>query len=45
LFAGTIRYQGSDKEAVLVRPISPPIKKVVLEEAKTPAVFDDEIPF
>src|SRR5690349_13363650 len=35
LFAGTIRYQGSDKEAVLVRPISPPIKKA----------FNDEIPF
>jgi hypothetical protein len=45
LFAGTIRYQGSDKEAVLVRPISPPIKKAVLEEAKTPQVFNDEIPF
>jgi hypothetical protein len=44
LFAGTISYQGSDKEAVLVRPISPPIKKPASEEAKPPP-FNDQIPF
>lgn len=41
MFLGTIEYQGSDHEAVLVEPISPPIKK----DKKKPPDFDDEIPF
>jgi hypothetical protein len=53
LFLGTIEYQGADHEAVLVEPISPPIKKAKkAEEAKEtddkqPPSTDtsDEIPF
>ncbi len=41
MFLGEIKYQGSDHEAVLVRPISPPTKPA----AVTKADFDDEIPY
>jgi hypothetical protein len=52
MFLGMIEYQGSDHEAVLVEPISPPRKDGKATKAdkatdqKKPAVdFDDEIPF
>jgi len=46
LFLGAIEYQGSDHEAVLVEPVSPPIKKKKTKAADaTMAEFDDEIPF
>lgn len=44
MFLGEIKYQGSGKEAVLVRPISPP----VTDQKKPPPSSDkmsDEIPF
>ena len=41
MFLGEIKYQGSDHEAVLVRPISSTIKLA----AETKADFDDEIPY
>jgi hypothetical protein len=41
MFLGEIKYQGSDHEAVLVRPISPPTRPA----AETKADFDDEIPY
>jgi hypothetical protein len=41
MFLGEIQYQGSDHEAVLVRPISPPTRPA----AETKADFDDEIPY
>jgi hypothetical protein len=44
MFLGKIKYQGSDHEAVLVRPISPPLKPAA--EKKPPkADFDDKIPY
>jgi len=46
MFLGTIQYQGSDHEAVLVRPVSPPIKKKTKDvDGKTVSDLDDEIPF
>lgn len=52
MFLGVIQYQGTDHEAVLVRPISPPLKKAKAEKAtdekkpsSAPANMDDEIPF
>jgi hypothetical protein len=47
LFLGTIQYQGSDHKAVLVEPISPPIKKKEAKDADAKPVPDmnDEIPF
>ena len=41
LFVGTICYQGMDKEVVLVRPISPPIKRATSKETKP----RDDVPF
>jgi hypothetical protein len=44
MFLGEIKYQGSDHEAVLVRPIAPPPKP--MSKNKPPkADFDDEIPY
>ena len=44
MFLGEIKYQGSDHEAVLVRPISPPLKPAVKKRApKTD--LDDDIPY
>jgi hypothetical protein len=43
MFLGEIKYQGSDHEAVLVRPISPPLK--LSDKKLTKADFDDEIPY
>jgi hypothetical protein len=49
LFLGSIKYQGKDNEAVIVEPISPPIKKktkeVDGESAPKKPDMDDEIPF
>lgn len=54
MFLGAIQYQGSDHEAVLVRPITPPVKddKVkddkAADQKKAPPSADemsDEIPF
>jgi hypothetical protein len=52
LFLGMIEYQGSDHEAVLVEPVSPPIKGGKANKAakatdkKKPAVdFDDDVSF
>ncbi len=55
MFLGMIEFQGSDHEAVLIEPISPPLKDGKADKAdkadkttdqKKPAVdFDDEIPF
>jgi hypothetical protein len=52
LFLGEIEYQGADHEAVLVEPISPPIKKKTKEKETEDADakpklgdMDDEIPF
>jgi hypothetical protein len=44
LFLGVIQFQGSDREAVLVRPISPPIKPDNSSKAAEKP-FNDEIPF
>ena len=41
LYLGEIELQGTPREAVLVRPISPPINK----PKKPPVDFDDEIPW
>lgn len=44
MFLGEIKYQGSDHEAVLVRPSSPPLKPA--SNKKPPkADFNDEIPY
>ena len=43
LYLGKIEFQGIPREAVLVRPISPPIKKPNKPPAQKPD-FDDEIP-
>jgi hypothetical protein len=40
LYVGTTRYQGTDKESVLLRALSRPAPKESLE-----AELDDEIPF
>jgi hypothetical protein len=46
MFLGVIQYNGADHEAVLVRPVSPPVKKKKAEDADSkPADMDDEIPF
>lgn len=51
LFLGEIEYQGSPHEAVLVKPISPPIKKEETQEPNSKPTpkpvpdMDDEIPF
>jgi hypothetical protein len=52
LFLGAIEYQGADHEAVLVEPISPPVKKAKKEKEAdrktTPDMkpdMDDEILF
>jgi hypothetical protein len=57
MFLGAIEYQGSNHEAVLVEPISPPLKDGKTDKAtkankaakatdqKKPPDFDDEIPF
>jgi hypothetical protein len=55
LLLGTIEYQGADHEAVLVEPISPPIKKKETKKKETEDAdalakpklgdMDDEIPF
>jgi hypothetical protein len=57
LFLGEIEYQGADHEAVLIEPISPPVKKKEKKETedtkatdpkKPPSSSDemsDEIPF
>ena len=46
LFLGDIEYQGSPHEAVLVRPISPPIKqKREAKAADDESPFNDEVPF
>ena len=46
LFLGAIEYQGSDHEAVLVRPISPPIKQKKKATDDDEAFFDDDnIPY
>lgn len=54
MFVGVIQYQGSDHEAVLVRPITPPVKDGTADKAakatdqkKPPPVdeMSDEIPF
>lgn len=48
LFLGSIQYQGSDQEAVLVRPVSPPVKKAKQEkeaDGKPAHDMNDEIPF
>lgn len=47
MFLGTIQYNGSDQEAVLVKPISPskqPISPPDDLKGK-PSSFDDEVPF
>jgi hypothetical protein len=46
LFLGMIEYQGADHEAVLVEPISPPIKKKKTKDdgSKPAPDFDDPIP-
>ena len=43
LYLGEIEFQGTPQEAVLVRPISPPIKPKKPPAEKPP--FDDEIPW
>jgi hypothetical protein len=47
MFLGTIQYNGADQQAVLVRPVSPPIKKKETKAASGKPVpdIDDEIPF
>jgi hypothetical protein len=47
MFLGAIQYNGSDNDAVLVKPISPPIKKKETKDAGGKPVpdVDDEIPF
>lgn len=40
LYLGSIRYQGEDNEAVLIKPVSPPIK-----QKKRAKVADDGAPF
>ena len=48
LFHGEIKYQGSDQEAVLVRPISPSVRvkeQTKLKQATGDSELDDEIPF
>lgn len=44
MFLGAIKYQGSDHEAVLVRPIPPPLKPSLKKKAPK-AELDDEIPY
>jgi hypothetical protein len=44
-FLGVIQYGGTDHEAVLVEPISPPIKKAKKDDKKPSGDMDDEIPF
>lgn len=50
MFLGEIEYQGAPREAVLIKPISPPLKKDKAEKAadeKKPSAtpgLDDEIP-
>jgi hypothetical protein len=47
MFLGTIQYQGSDHDAVIVKPISPPIKKKKTKDDGSKPVpdMDDEIAF
>jgi hypothetical protein len=46
MFLGVIQYNGADHEAVLVRPVSPPIKQTKNDKEKPPSGdMDDEIPF
>ena len=42
LFHGEIEYQGKQQDAVLVRPISPPLKPSA--QTKLNTEFDDDIP-
>ena len=41
LTVGEIQYQGQLQEAILIKPISPPIEK----KAPPPSEFDDAMPF
>ena len=43
LFHGEIEYQGKMQEAVLVRPISPPLKRSA--KTKPKVEYDDQIEF
>jgi hypothetical protein len=49
MFLGAIQYNGTDNEAVLVTPISPPIKKAKSDKKTPPGDMtgdmDDEIPY
>jgi hypothetical protein len=48
LYLGSIRYQNEDNEAVLVKPVTPPIKPVKQKKITADddeAAFDDPIPY
>jgi hypothetical protein len=45
IYAGTVRYNGNDAPAVLVRPLSPPIAAKPKAEPQSGNGPDDEVPF
>jgi len=44
LYLGKIKYAGTDNDAVLVRPITPPTRKAKSSEQGKPD-YDDTVPF